>query len=280
MPNSVMLQEVHAALNAGQYGKNPFDPNQPRLWNLGTMTHAIAVALGLNFNAKGEVMSRDKSVVYDDGDKVYNRYGSNQAGIAWSNKDSNKKEYKELVPFVGYLYDIITPKVTKNSFTGQTSDIDTGGMAGCPNIPALLEAFSRDLMKALGGDEAVSVVPSADGQGYGIYEGLASMLQENLYMSSHNSGLGMKNLINSQKGVYMMQELLRGQGLGIEAKEFSMMVNGQNVKAIYPGLSPSSPSQLDFILLLAIQLAHILPITMSAPLPPKNTNKTSQPEGI
>jgi hypothetical protein len=280
MPNSVMLQEVHAALNAGQYGKNPFDPNQPRLWNLGTMTHAIAVALGLNFNAKGEVMSRDKSVVYDDGDKVYNRYGSNQAGIAWSNKDSNKKEYKELVPFVGYLYDIITPKVTKNSFTGQSSDIDTGGMAGCPNIPALLEAFSRDLMKALGGDEAVSVVPSADGQGYGIYEGLASMLQENLFMSSHNSGLGMKNLINSQKGVYMMQELLRGQGLGIEPKEFTMAVNGQNVKAIYPGLSPSSPSQLDFILLLAIQLAHILPITMSAPLPPKNANKTPETEGI
>jgi hypothetical protein len=78
----------------------------------------------------------------------------------------------------------------------------------------------------------------------------------------------------------MMQELLRGQGLGIEPKEFTMAVNGQNVKAIYPGLSPSSPSQLDFILLLAIQLAHILPITMSAPLPPKNTNKTSQPEGI
>ena len=272
MINTVEILEIHAALNAGQYGRNPLKPGELRRWNLGAMIHAIAVSQGLNFNANGEIMAPDNSVEYDDGQSVYNRYGTNQAGIAWNNKDAKGKDYGESVPFIGYLYDVLTPKVKTNEFTGEASDLDTGGMVGCPNLPALIEAFCRDVFKALGGDESVGVVPSADGLGYGVYNGLADMISESLYMSSHNSALGMKNFINTQKSVGMLQEVMRGQGLSIEDKEFVVWINGTPVKGIYPGLSGSSPSQLDFILLLLVQLAHILPTAMSAPLPPKSQN--------
>lgn len=274
MPNSVMLEQIHAALNAGQYSKNPVTPDQDRRWNLGAMIHAIAVSQGLNFNANGEPMAPDNSVEYDDGQSVYNRYGVNQAGIAWNDKDAKGKSYGESVPFVGYLYDVITPKVTVNQFTGEASDMDTGGMVGCPNLPAILEAFKRDVMKTLGGDESVTVVPSADGLGYGVYEGLASMVTEGLYMQSYGSAVDMKTFINSQKCFGMLQEVLRGQGLAIEPKEFFMTVNNVPVKGIYPGLSGTSPSQADFALLILAQLAHLLPLAMSAPMPVREeTNK-------
>jgi hypothetical protein len=142
-------------------------------------------------------------------------------------------------------------------------------MVGCPNFPALMEAFKRDVMKTLGGDESVTVVPSADGLGYGTYEGLASMVTESLYMDSYNSMVGMKTFINSQKGVGMIQEVLRSQGMALETKEFNLTLNGTKVTGIYPGLTDSSPSQLDFIILALIQLAHLLPMTMSAPVPPR-----------
>ena len=279
MANTVEILEIHAALNAGKYGKNPISPGDERRWALGNMVHAIAVSLGLNFNANGEIMTPDNSVEYDDGDKVYNRYGTNQAGIAWNDKDSKGKLYKEEVPWVGYLYDVITPKVKINQFTGEASDMDTGGMVGCPNIPALIEAFKRDLMKALGGDESVTVVPSADGLGYGVYEGLSSMITEGLYMQSYGSAMDMKTFINSQKSVGMLQEVLRGQGLAIEPKEFYMTVNKIPVKGIYPGLSGLSPSQADFILLVLAQLAHLLPLTMSAPMPVREENNDQPSEG-
>ena len=269
MAPSQMLKEVHAALNAGQYSKNPVSPGQDRRWNLGAMIHAIAVSQGLNFNANGEAMAPDNSVEYDDGQSVYNRYGTNQAGIAWNDKDAKGKSYGESVPFVGYLYDVITPVIAVNQFTGEPSDLDTGGMVGCPNVPAIIEAFKRDVMKTLGGDESVGVVPSADGLGYGTYEGLASMITESLYMDSYNSMLGMKTFINSQKGVGMIQEVLRSQGMALETKEFNLTLNGTKVTGIYPGLTDSSPSQLDFIILVLIQLAHLLPMTMSAPVPPR-----------
>lgn len=272
MINTVEILEIHAALNAGQYGKNPLKLGELRRWNLGAMIHAIAVSQGLNFNANGEVMAPDKSIEYDDGQSVYNRYGTNQAGIAWNTKDSRGKDYGESVPFIGYLYDVLTRKVKTNDFTGEASDLDSGGMVGCPNLPALIEAFCRDVFKALGGDESVTIVPSADGLGYGVYNGLADMISENLYMSSYNSALGMKNFINTQKTVGMLQEVMRGQGLSIEDKEFLVWINNVPVKGIYPGLSGSSPSQLDFILLLLVQLAHILPLAMSAPLPSKTQN--------
>jgi hypothetical protein len=219
-------------------------------------------------------MAPDNSVEYDDGQSVYNRYGTNQAGIAWNDKDAKDKSYGESVPFIGYLYDVITPVIAVNQFTGEASDMDTGGMVGCPNLPAILEAFKRDVMKTLGGDESVTVVPSADGLGYGVYEGLASMVTEGLYMQSYGSAVDMKTFINSQKCFGMLQEVLRGQGLAIEPKEFFMTVNNVPVKGIYPGLSGTSPSQADFALLILAQLAHILPLAMSAPMPVREeTNK-------
>jgi hypothetical protein len=277
MINTVEILEIHAALNAGQYGRNPLKPGELRRWNLGAMIHAIAVSQGLNFNANGEIMAPDNSVEYDDGQSVYNRYGTNQAGIAWNDKDAKGKSYGELVPFIGYLYDVITGKVKVNEFTGEASDLDTGGMVGCPNLPALIEAFKRDVMKTLGGDESVTVVPSADGLGYGVYEGLSSMITEGLYMQSYGSAVDMKTFINSQKCFGMLQEVLRGQGLAIEPKEFYMTVNGTAVKGIYPGLSGTSPSQADFALLLLAQLAHILPLTMSAPMP---TRQETNNQGV
>jgi len=280
MINTVEILEIHAALNAGQYGRNPLSPDQhqPRRWNLGSMIHAIAVSQGLNFNANGEAMAPDNSVEYDDGAKVYNRYGTNQAGIAWNNKDAKGKDYGELVPFIGYLYDVITGKIKVNEFTGEASDLDTGGMVGCPNVPAIIEAFKRDVMKALGGDDAVGVVPSADGLGYGVYEGLADMLSEDLYMSSYNSMLAMKAFINSQKGVGMLQEVLRGQGLALEDKEFNLVLNNVPVTGIYPGLSGASPSQTDIALLLLLQLAMLVPTSMSAPVPTKKNSDSLEPE--
>jgi len=278
MANTVEILEIHAALNAGQYGKNPVSPKEPRRWNLGAMIHAIAVSQGLNFDANGKIMAPDKSVEYDDGDKVYNRYGVNQAGIAWNDKDAKGKSYGESVPFIGYLYDVLTPKVKANEFTGELSDTDTGGMVGCPNLPALMEAFSRDIMKALGGDETVVVVPSADGLGYGVYEGLASMSSESLYMQSYASAVDMKTFINSQKTVGMLQEVLRGQGLQIEPKEFFMTVNNVPVKGVYPGLAGTSPSQTDIQLLVLAQLAHLLPLVMNGPMLPRQDNQT-KPSG-
>ena len=274
MANTVEILEIHAALNAGQYGKNPISPGNERRWNLGAMIHAIAVSQGLNFDANCKIMAPDNSVEYDDGDKVYNRYGTNQAGIAWNDKDAKGKSYGESVPFIGYLYDVITPVIAVNQFTGEPSDLDTGGMVGCPNVPAIIEAFKRDVMKTLGGDESVGVVPSADGLGYGTYEGLASMITESLYMDSYNSMVAMKTFINSQKGVGMIQEVLRSQGMALETKEFNLTLNGTKVTGIYPGLTDSSPSQLDFIILALIQLAHLLPMTMSAPLPPRKQDTT------
>ncbi len=269
MAESPTVKAIGAALGVSQYSKNPVSPGQDRRWNLGAMIHAIAVSQGLNFNANGEIMAPDNSVEYDDGQSVYNRYGTNQAGIAWNDKDAKGKSYGESVPFVGYLYDVITPVIAVNQFTGEPSDLDTGGMVGCPNVPAIIEAFKRDVMKTLGGDESVGVVPSADGLGYGTYEGLASMVTESLYMDSYNSMVAMKTFINSQKGVGMLQEVLRSQGMALETKEFNLTLNGTKVTGIYPGLTDSSPSQLDFIILALIQLAHLLPMTMSAPVPPR-----------
>ena len=98
-------------------------------------------------------------------------------------------------------------------------------------------------------------------------------------MQSYGSAMDMKTFINSQKSVGMLQEVLRGQGLAIEPKEFYMTVNKIPVKGIYPGLSGLSPSQADFILLVLAQLAHLLPLTMSAPMPVREENNDQPSEG-
>jgi hypothetical protein len=231
------------------------------------MIHAIAVSQGLNFNANGEIMAPDNPVFYQDGDDVYNRYGDGQAGIAWNDKDAKGKSYGEPTPFVGYTYDVMTPQLGVNRFSGEMSDILTGGMVGCPNIPQFIDSFKRDVMKTLGGDESVGVVPSADGKTYSLYAGIADMLNELLYMGSYHSLLEMKNLVNTQKAVGMSEEILKGMGLSIDPKQFEMILEGTPVKGIFPGIATSSPTIADLILLGLLQFAYLIPHTMSHPVP-------------
>jgi hypothetical protein len=273
MADSVKVKEIHAALNAGQYGNNPLSPGQ-RTWNLGAMIHTIAVSQGLNFDANGKIMAVDNPVFYNDGDDVYNRYGDGQAGIAWNDKDAKGQSYGEPTPFVGYAYDVMTPQLGVNKFSGEASDLLTGGLVGCPNIPQFIDSFKRDVMKTLGGDESVCVVPSADGKTYSLYAGIADMLNELLYMGSYHSLMDMKNLVNTQKAVGMGQEILKGMGLSIDPKTFEMIIEGTTVEAIYPGIATSSPTIADLILLGLLQFSYLIPHTMSHPTP--SSDKTTE----
>lgn len=274
MADSELTKRIGAALGVSQYGHNPLNPGQDRRWNLGAMIHAIAVSQGLNFNANGEIMAPDNPVFYNDGDDVYNRYGDGQAGIAWNDKDAKGKSYGEPTPFVGYTYDVMTPQLGVNKFSGYLEDLYTGGMVGCPNMPQFIDSFKRDVMKTLGGDQSVSAVPRADGGSNPIYVGVMDRLDELLYMGSYHSLLEMKNLVNTQKAVGMGQEILKGMGLSIDPKQFEMVLEGTPVKGIYPGIASSSPTLADLVLLGLVQFGYLMPHTMSHPTPAKPEGTT------
>ncbi|MGL5035991.1 MAG: hypothetical protein ACRC6M_19575, partial [Microcystaceae cyanobacterium] len=161
MPVPKMLEEIHAALQADKYSTDP-STGSPRTWNLGMMLHALTMANGLNIAPDGKPRNPEDYVVYQDGDAVSDRYGQGQAGIEYKQLDG------ELTPCPGYLYDVQTPKLQKNPFTGEISDLGTGGMLGCSNVLQAKAAFERDLGKAFGIDQSVGVIPSADG-GYTTY---------------------------------------------------------------------------------------------------------------
>ncbi|MEB3191165.1 MAG: hypothetical protein VKL42_12560 [Snowella sp.] len=266
----ILTIEIHRALDAGKYAKNPINPTAPRVWNLGMMLHAIAVSQGLNIDPNGKPRKPEPYVEYEDGDKVYDRYGQGQAGIEYKQIDG------EMTPCVGFLYDVLTPKFGVNPSTGENSDLLTGGMLGCASRMQYLDALKRDFGKTLGADQSVGVVPSADGR-YATYEGLADLHAEGLYMQSYQTLLGMKSFINSQKGVGMLQELFQVMGAAIEPRYFELDIQGNTTHGIYSGLAQGSPSAFDLLLLIALQLSYLMPQTASLPSPAgaPDTNTTT-----
>ena len=269
MPDSIRIKEIHAALDAGKYAVNPANPDVPRVWNLGMQIHALTMNAGLNIAPDGSPRSITDSKLdyeaFEDGDTVSDRYGQGQAGIEYRQLNG------EITPCPGFLYDVLTPKLKANSLTGEVTDLATGGMIGCSSSYQLLQSALRDFAKAIGVDESVGVIPAADGLGYVTYEGLMDVATESLFMHSYESMVQMKTFINSQKGVAMLQELMRGIGIAIEPKSFNMTLLDTPVQGIYPGIADASPSLADLICLLLLQLCHLLPQTMSLPAIQKKT---------
>jgi len=275
MSNSIMLQEIHAALDAGKYAVNPANPDVPRVWNLGMQIHALTMNAGLNIAPDGSPRSITDSKLdyeaFEDGDTVSDRYGQGQAGIEYRQLNG------EITPCPGFLYDVLTPQLKANPLTGEVTDLGTGGMIGCSSSYQLLQSALRDFAKAIGVDMAVGVIPAADGLGYVTYEGLMDVATESLFMHSYESMIAMKTFINSQKGVAMLQELMRGMGIAIEPKSFNMTLLDTPVQAVYPGIADASPSLADLICLLLLQLCHLLPQTMSLPAMQKKTGLPTDP---
>ena len=279
MPDSVRIKEIHAALGAGQYGVNPMTPQFPRVWNLGMMIHALTMANGLNISPDGTPRTPDKSgsdglsyVAFEDGDTVSDRYGTHQAGIEYRQLDG------ELTPCPGYLYDVMTPKLSVNSLTGEPTDLKTGGMIGCSSLYQLHLSALMDMAKGLAIDQSVGVVPTADGKGYATYEGLMDVVTEQLYMQSYGSLMQMRTFINSQKGVAMLQEVLRAVGVAVEPKSFNMTILDTPVCGVYSGVSGASPSLADLFCLILVQLAHLLPQTMALPAVTSSANSPITPD--
>jgi hypothetical protein len=221
MPDSVRIQEIHAALEAQKFANDTKNNNQ-RVANLGYYIERIARVLGINVNENGTTKSIRQSRRIKPGETIaagyeFGQFGLNAVGDKNGQFGGNPGELRD-----GIIYEQRSNKLIPDPFDPEKSKIEIGDYVLCENIPQLMTQILDDLDKALSWQEiGAGAIPSADGsKNVMLYEGLGSIVAESAYMLSKLSGLAAQNLVSSKVTQGITQEILAGLGVPIGDKVF------------------------------------------------------------
>jgi hypothetical protein len=257
-----MVQEIHMSLEAGRFAYLEDSTEEARVANLGYYVERIARVLGISVNSDGSIRSIRNRAAIPDGETIpagwsRGQWARNNGGSSVGQKGGNEEEQRD-----GYAYEVRSNTLVGDPYSGKTTKIDKGGHVLVENIPQLLEVILDDLDKALGwGDAGANVLPSPDGQRQLVYQGLNTLLTENAYMLSQLSRNITGTHISSLKNQAMLQEVLVGLGLPCSLREFSISADAApEVEATvpYPGLVSGSPSLVDLLYLVLVNLGLIV----------------------
>jgi hypothetical protein len=221
MPDSIRVQEIHAALEAQKFANDSKNNNQ-RVANLGYFIERIARVLGINVYENGTTKSIRQARKVKTGETIaagyeFGQFGLNAVGDKNGQFGGNPGELRD-----GIIYEQRSNKLIPDSFDPEKSQIEIGDYVLCENIPQLMMQILDDLDKALSWQEiGAGAIPSADGsKNVMLYEGLGSVVAENSYMLSKISGLIAQNLIATKVTQGISQEVLAGLGIPIGDKVF------------------------------------------------------------
>jgi hypothetical protein len=260
MPDSVRIQEIHAALEAQKYSKSDTS-NDARIANLGYYIERIAQILGISVNSDGTIRSIRPKRRIPDGTTIpggwnFGQFGYNERGNKEGQLGGNKGEFAN-----GIVYQQISNKLKPDKYNSDKSEIEGGDNVLCENWIQYFSEYLDDLDKALGWQElGAGAIPSADGsEKFMTFEGSASLLTELLFMLSRVSTHTSQALISSNITQATAKECLQGLGLPVESDyaEFNMG-NDKTSLVPFPALAPDSPTitqQLGWIL---ANLGHLI----------------------
>jgi hypothetical protein len=259
MPDSVRLKEVHAALNAGNFSKDPTNSSVFRFANLGYYIERIARVLGISVNPDGSIRAVRQRALKKPGEEIpagwpIGQWGRNQGGNEAGQIGGNPEHDKD-----GINYPLISNTFSADPFSGEATNISESGYALCENLIQYLETFKDDLDKALGLQEAAAnILPLPESKKSLVYEGLGSLVSENSYMLSELSRSVVSSHISSLICQGILIELLAQQGVPTTVKELIVKIGDKDQKIPYPAISPNSPSNFDQTLLVLMNLSPLL----------------------
>lgn len=273
MPDSQRIKDIHSALEAGTYAYY-YDDDQAyaRVANIGYLVDRIATVLGISVEPDGRIRSIRQSKHIKAGDPIpagwnIGQFGRNNGGSTTGQRGGSSTEDRN-----GIVYEVISNRFTTNPYTGEPSKIEPGGYVLVENILQYLAVMLDDFNKALGLQSlGAGAIGTPDKSAYMIYEGLHTLIAESLFMQSEMTKQLSQNLISNVSTQAMVQEVLQALGLPLKVKEELIEINGENLKIPYPGLTLDSPSLVNLLLIILMNLGPILtaisqPKTKTEPL--------------
>lgn len=260
MPDSVRIQEIHAALEAQKYARADNDKPE-RIANLGYLIERIAQVLGINVNSDGTIKSIRPRKRLKDGSAIpagwnFGQWGYNERGNKEGQEGGNKGEFAN-----GIVYQQVSNKLIPDKYNSDKSEIQGGDLELCENIPQLLQAIIDDLDKALGWQElGAGAIPNADGSNkFLTFEGSASLLTELMFMLSRVSSHTSQTLISSNITQATAKETLQGLGLPLESAYAEFNTGEDETSLIpYPALSSDSPTLTQQLGWIVMNIAHLM----------------------
>lgn len=260
MPDSVLVKEIHAALQADKYAHQDNNQQFDRIANLGYYIERIARVLAISVDPDGSIRSIRQRHFADSGDTIpagwpIGQWGRNQGGSDKGQLGGNETEDRD-----GITYPVISNRFTIDPYTGVPDKVTEGGYVLCENLIQYLETFKDDLDKALGLQySGANAFPLVQGKGFVAYEGLSVLVQENAYMLSQLS----KTISSCQISSLIIQgiviELMKQQGLPTTIKELKVNIgNGETVFVPYPAFTEDAPSNFDHFLTILMNLSPLL----------------------
>lgn len=239
MPDSVRVQEIHAALEAQKFA-NDSKTNNQRVANLGYYIERIARVLGISVYEDGKTKAIRQVRRIKPGDTIgagydFGQFGLNAVGTPDTQVGGNPGELRD-----GIIYEQRCNKLTPDKYDPKKSTIEPGDYILCENIPQLLMQVLDDMDKALGWQElGAGAVPSHNPNNQPmLYEGLSGLVAELAFMLSAISNTSGQALIASKVSQGIAQEILAALGLPVGDKVFyESLGDGKEPMAVnYPGL--------------------------------------------
>ncbi len=252
MPDSILIKEIHAALQADKYSKDDENPDLLRHQNIGKMVEQIGLALGLNFKSNGQIRSARQTRWYAQGSVLpagwpIGQWGTNQGGSDVGQVGGEMGEER-----LGMSYQVRSGRFEFDPRSGEPTKIEQGGYVLVENIPQLLHIIMNDFDKALGMQElGAFTLPSADKSDFMTAEGLASVIAETLYSISAMSISTSQGHVSSLKTQAITQQILKGLGLPCDVQQFPIDPGvGKQMMCPYPGVKPEAPTLSDLLFLV------------------------------
>lgn len=245
MPDSVRVQEIHAALEAQKFAVNQAT-GSARIANIGYYVERIARVLGISVDAAGRIKSIRQAKRVKPGETIppgwdFGQFGTNMTGIPGGQQGGNPGELRD-----GIVYEQRSNKLIPDDLRTGQSKIEPGDYVLCENIPQMLSVMLDDLDKALSWQEiAAGGIPAGDGSGkVMLYEGMGSVVAELAFMLSRMSVHTSQTYIATRINQGITMEILQALGVGIQDKITGLAppVNGNQLEAAYPGFDHTTPT--------------------------------------
>lgn len=271
MSNSIKLEEIHAALGAGEYAHYIDDEGNslPPYMHMARRLEHIGFALGIMFELSGAIRSLRQSKHIAQGNQIppgwpIGQFGRNNGGqsnpLAQQGGDISQER-------LGLCYQVKSNRFITSANTGQDA-ITQGGYVLVENIPQLLHIILQDLDKSLGlqtlgafalpnpnyVDPSIDNNPNNSGDlteennpEFLKFEGLGDIILElsqtvaQISQDSYESNLG---ILKTQA---ITQEILGALGVPVCEKWLKQDIGGETVEILYPGLNPQASTLADLL---------------------------------
>lgn len=265
MPDSIRIKEIHEALQAETFAKDPNNSGASRVANIGYYVERIARVLGISVNPDGTVRSIRQKRAIEPGQPIppgwnFGQWGLNKGGQPpnGGQQAGDSNEFRD-----GIVYEQRSNIADVDNFNpdAPTAKVSRGNYTLCENWPQYIDEMLDDLDKGLGWQElGAYFIPKADGSGkYFAYEGLSQLLAEIAFcisrISQHTAQTQIAGL-TTQACVY---ELMRSTGQPIAPKSYQVDVGGADYASVpYPGFAGDTPTSLEQTGWILQNLAPIL----------------------